>query len=250
LGSGTSQGVPIIACNCEACLSANPKDKRLRSSALLELENETLLIDAGPDFRTQLLRQGVQKLDAILLTHEHKDHIAGLDDVRAFNYKQKKPMPIYCQPGVENALKKEFHYAFEARPYPGAPQFEIHHLTKSAFQINQTTIQPIEVFHHQLSVLGFRIGKIAYITDAKTVLPEECEKLHDLDILIINCLHEHPHRSHFNLEEALAFHQRIQPKHTYLTHISHLFGKHQAINERLPNDVSLCFDGLQLDFSY
>jgi phosphoribosyl 1,2-cyclic phosphate phosphodiesterase len=250
LGSGTSQGVPVIACTCPICQSTDPKDQRLRASVLIELPNLTLAIDAGPDFRQQMLRAKVQHLDAILLTHEHKDHIAGLDDIRAFNYQRQADFPIYCTSKVEMALKREFYYAFEANPYPGVPRFEIRHLSVGRFQIDTYQIDAIEVWHHQMQVLGFRFGKMAYITDAKTVSALEKAKLQDLDILVINALHEYPHPSHFNLAEALEFIAEIKPKQSYLTHISHLFGLHEQINATLPDNVQLAYDGLALTFNY
>jgi phosphoribosyl 1,2-cyclic phosphate phosphodiesterase len=217
---------------------------------LLEFPGLCIAIDAGPDFRQQMLRAKVQHLDAILLTHEHKDHIAGLDDIRAFNYQRQADFPIYCTPKVEMALKREFYYAFEANPYPGVPRFEIHHLEVGRFQIAAYTIDAIEVWHHQMQVLGFRFGKLAYITDAKSIAALEKSKLHDLDILVINALHQYPHPSHFNLAEALELIAEIKPKQSYLTHISHLFGLHEQISETLPTNVQLAYDGLELTFNY
>lgn len=250
LGSGTSQGVPVIACNCPTCLSTNLKDKRLRASVLIQLPDLTFAIDAGPDFRQQMLREQVQHLDAILLTHEHKDHIAGLDDVRAFNYQTQTDFPIYCSPKVETALRREFYYAFEAHPYPGVPRFQIEHLQKGRFELKNHQIETIEVWHHQMQVFGFRIGKLAYITDAKTITDEQKAKLFGLDIFIVNVLHEYTHLSHFNLEEALALIDEIKPKQTYLTHISHLFGLHDVVNDKLPDNVKLAYDGLTLSFDF
>lgn len=250
LGSGTSQGVPVIACTCPTCCSTDPKDQRLRASVLLEFPDLCIAIDAGPDFRQQMLRAQVRHLDAILLTHEHKDHIAGLDDIRAFNYQRQADFPIYCTPKVEMALKREFYYAFEANPYPGVPRFEIRHLEVGRFQIHTYTIDAIEVWHHQMQVLGFRFGKLAYITDAKTVSALEKSKLQGLDILVINALHQYPHPSHFNLAEALELIAEIKPKRSYLTHISHLFGLHEQISETLPANVHLAYDGLALTFNY
>jgi phosphoribosyl 1,2-cyclic phosphate phosphodiesterase len=251
LGSGTSQGVPVIACDCPTCVSKDLKDKRLRASVLIEVANIRFCIDAGPDFRQQMLRENIKQLDAILLTHEHKDHIAGLDDVRAFNYQQQKDFPIYCSKAVEKALQREFYYAFEAKPYPGVPKFKIENIENNSFLLNDyLNIEVIEVLHHRMPVFGFRIGNLAYITDAKTISDIEKEKLQDLDVLIINALHEYQHQSHFNLEEALLLINELKPKKSYLTHISHLFGKHQKVSEKLPNNVALAYDGLRLDFQY
>lgn len=250
LGSGTSQGVPVIACACPTCSSSNSKDKRLRASVLVQLPGLHFAIDAGPDFRQQMLRENVNSLDAILLTHEHKDHIAGLDDVRAFNYQTQKDFPIYCSQKVEAALKREFYYAFEADLYPGVPRFQIEHLQNGRFELKNHQIETIEVWHHQMQVFGFRIGKLAYITDAKTISAEEKSKLIGLDIFIVNVLHEYTHLSHFNLEEALALIDEIKPKQTYLTHISHLFGLHDDVNEKLPDNVKLAYDGLSLTFDF
>ena len=223
---------------------------KIRASVLVELPGLSFAIDAGPDFRQQMLREQVQHLDAILLTHEHKDHIAGLDDVRAFNFKQKKDFPIYCTPKVETALRREFHYAFEHNSYPGVPRFHIEQLQKGSFQLNNYSIEAIEVWHHQMQVFGFRIGKLAYITDAKTISDEQKAKLFGLDIFIVNVLHEYTHLSHFNLEEALALIDEIKPKQTYLTHISHLFGLHDVVNNKLPDNVKLAYDGLSLSFDF
>ncbi|MFZ9586095.1 MAG: MBL fold metallo-hydrolase [Crocinitomicaceae bacterium] len=250
LGSGTSQGIPMIACDCDVCQSTDPRDRRLRSSILLELNGLNYCIDAGPDFRYQLLREKVKHLEGILFTHEHKDHVAGLDDVRAFNYFSQKPMNIYCSKNVETALHREFHYVFNEKNYPGIPKINLIPIDKNPFNLDGIEVIPIEVMHYKLPVLGFRIGSFAYITDAKTVAEEEKNKLKNVDILIINALHKFPHISHFNLEEALAFIDEIKPKKAYLTHISHLLGKHEEILKELPKHVSLLYDGLSFEFSY
>jgi phosphoribosyl 1,2-cyclic phosphate phosphodiesterase len=250
LGSGTSQGIPMIACNCEVCHSADPRDKRLRASILLEMNGANYCIDAGPDFRYQMLREKITQLDGILFTHEHKDHVAGLDDVRAFNFFSEKPMNVYCSKNVDIALRREFHYIFDAKDYPGIPKLNIISIDKNPFELNGIRILPIEVMHYKLPVLGFRIGNFAYITDAKTVTAEEREKIKNVDILIVNALHKFPHISHFNLEEALVFIADIQPKRAYLTHISHLFGKHADIIEQLPENVSVLYDGMTFEFEF
>lgn len=249
LGSGTSQGIPMIACDCDTCLSTDPKDKRFRSSILIELNGKNYVIDAGPDFRTQMLREQVKQLDAILFTHEHKDHVAGLDDVRAFNFFSQKPMDVYCSHNVEIALRREFHYIFDEKEYPGIPKINLHLIENKAFELDGVRIQPIEVLHYKLPVLGFRIGNFAYITDAKTVAAEERAKLKGVDTLIVNALHKFPHISHFNLDEALDFISDIQPKQAYLTHISHLFGRHELILKELPSHVSVLYDGMRLEFT-
>jgi phosphoribosyl 1,2-cyclic phosphate phosphodiesterase len=247
LGSGTSQGVPVIACDCAVCLSKDSKDKRLRASILINIDGKNFVVDAGPDFRTQLLRENVQQLSGILFTHEHKDHIAGLDDVRAFNYKQNRPMDVYCNEAVEQALKREFYYIFENANYPGVPKITLNNITKNRFQLNNgVEVQPIEVMHYKMPVLGFRLGDFTYITDAKTISEEEVLKVLGTKILIVNALHLSPHISHFNLEEALEFIARINPEKAYITHISHLFGTHQQIEKLLPPNVFAAYDGMKI----
>ncbi len=248
LGTGTSQGVPVIACDCKVCTSNNPKDNRLRCSVLLETEDENYVIDAGPDFRQQMLRAKVKSLHGILFTHEHKDHIAGLDDVRAFNHKEQRAMEIYCTNEVETALKREFHYVFNKDTYPGIPKLNLNILDGEKFKLhNGTEITPVQVMHYKMAVLGFRIKDFVYITDAKTVEANERAKIRFCDTLIINCLHEHKHISHFNLEEVLEFIADIKPKKTYLTHISHYFGTHEEIKTKLPENVFPAFDGLSFE---
>lgn len=250
LGSGTSQGVPMIACSCEVCSSTDAKDKRLRASLLFAVNGKNYVIDAGPDFRQQMLRAQVNDLEAIIFTHEHKDHVAGLDDVRAYNYRYNSPMDIYCTTAVETALKREFHYIFSTENYPGIPKIKLHTIDNAPFAVGpDCTLIPIQVYHYKMPVLGFRIGDFAYITDAKTIDLKESQKLLGLETLIINALHQSRHISHFNLEEALEFIALIQPKKAYLTHISHLFGKHASIQKLLPENVSLAFDGLEIDFN-
>lgn len=246
LGSGTSQGVPVIACKCDVCLSLNPKDKRLRSSILIELEKLTIVIDTGPDFRQQMLRENVEKLDAIIYTHEHKDHIAGLDDVRAFNFKQKKDMPIYAEENVQESLKREFFYAFQENKYPGTPSLTLHTITNRDFNIKNQTIKTIRGLHYKLPVLGFRLNNFCYITDMNKIESKELKKLEKAEILIINGLRKEKHISHFNLEEALNIIKIVKPKTAYITHISHLLGKHDTIEKELPDNVFLAYDGLQI----
>lgn len=249
LGTGTSQGIPVIGCACAVCCSKNPKDKRLRVSILIETEDQTLVVDVGPDFRQQMLREQVQKLDAVLLTHEHRDHIAGLDDVRAFNFKYEMDMPVYCSLQVQEQLKKAYAYIFEAT-YPGVPRVVLHTISKeNAFEIGSTIITPIELMHGALPILGFRVGNFAYLTDTKTIGNEELKKLEGLDILVLNALHHFPHHSHLNLEEALAMVERIGAKQAYFTHMSHLMGTHTETSASLPPHIQLAYDGLQIDIN-
>lgn len=236
--------MPIIGCDCEVCQSTDPKDQRLRAAALLEIGSQTLAIDCGPDFRQQMLRAKVNQLDAILFTHEHNDHIIGLDDVRPFNFRQKKDMIVYATPAVESALLKRFDYVFESNPYPGAPRVRIVSIDASRFHIGETAIQPISFLHGKVPVLGFRIGNLTYITDMKTISDEEKQKLEGTDTLIVNALHHKAHHSHLNLEEALAFIAEIGPRQAYLTHVSHRMGLYEEMNPQLPPGVDLAYDGL------
>lgn len=246
LGTGTSQGVPVIACECPVCLSADKKDKRLRSSILIEINGKNIVVDTGPDFRYQMLRENVKHLDAILFTHEHKDHVAGLDDIRAFNYKQKAAIPIYANQRVVKALEREFYYIFSSLSYPGIPQVHIHEITNDAFVIDDIEIKPIEVQHFRLPVLGFRINDFTYITDAKTIDDNEVQKIAGTKILVINALQREKHISHFTLSEAISFAKRVNAQETYFTHISHLLGKHSDVSQELPEGISLAYDGLKL----
>lgn len=247
LGTGTSQGVPVIACDCIVCRSTDQKDKRLRSSVIIETDETNILIDAGPDFRQQMLRAEIKKLDGILLTHEHKDHIAGLDDIRSFNYLTGKPMPIYCSIRVKKAIEREFFYVFEKEKYPGIPEMDINLIRGENFKIKKIFIEPIEVFHHYLPVLAFRLGDFAYVTDTNQISEPSIEKLKDLKVLVINALRKKKHTSHFNLEEALEMIQILKPKKAYLNHISHLLGRHSEVQEELPENVFLAYDGLEIE---
>lgn len=245
LGTGTSQGVPVIGCQCEVCKSDNTKDKRLRSSILIETEDTNVVIDTGPDFRQQMLREKVSKLDAVLFTHEHKDHTAGLDDIRAFNFLQKKDMPLYGTAKVLNQLKNEFAYIFAEKRYPGIPQVELHEITKDkSFCIGKLKIMPIEVFHYRLPVLAFRIEDFTYITDANYIASEEMAKIYGSKVLVVNALQKDKHISHYNLEEAIALAQHIKAEKTYFTHISHKMGLHSQVSKGLPHNIEIAYDGL------
>ncbi len=247
LGSGTSQGVPVIACSCKVCTSNNHNDKRLRCSILISYNNENFVIDTGPDFRYQMLRENVQTLRAVLFTHEHKDHISGLDDVRAFNFKEERDMEVYCSERVEIALRREFHYVFDEDKYPGVPLIKLHTINKEKFILpGDLMVQPIEVMHYKMPVLAYRINDFAYITDAKTISIEEKEKLKGVKVLIVNALRLEEHISHFNLTEALALIEEINPEKAYLTHISHLFGTHNDIQDLCPPNVYPAYDGLKI----
>jgi len=247
LGSGTSQGVPVIGCKCAVCVSGDDKDKRLRSSVLIELDGTTLVIDTGPDFRQQMLRANVDKIDGVLFTHEHRDHIAGLDDIRAFNFIQQQPMDVYAEERVFRALNYEFPYIFAEKKYPGVPQLNVNLISNLEFHVNGIAITPIRVMHYRLPVLGFRIGQFAYITDANFISEEEMEKLFGVKHLVINALRKEKHISHFSLEQALNLIRQLSPKRAYLTHVSHQMGLHAEVQKDLPPNVMLAFDGNFID---
>jgi phosphoribosyl 1,2-cyclic phosphate phosphodiesterase len=245
LGTGTSQGVPVIGCSCEVCKSSDEHDKRLRSSVLIEVDNLSLVIDSGPDFRQQMLKAGVGKMNGVLITHEHKDHIAGLDDVRAFNWLQKKPMEVYAEKRVIKAIKREFEYVFEKDPYPGVPQIHLNRIDESPFEINTTQIIPIRGKHMHLPVLGFRINDFAYLTDFNFIDESELEKIKDLKVLVVNGLRKEPHISHFTLDESVAIIQRVKPEMGYITHISHQMGLSKDIH--MPKGIELAYDMLAIE---
>lgn len=244
LGTGTSQGVPVIGCTCAVCLSADERDKRLRTSALLSSGNTTLVFDTGPDFRAQMLRANVTELDAVVFTHPHKDHTAGLDDVRPFIFRQEKPMAIYANALTIASLKREYAYAFATEKYPGAPTFDLHEISDAPFQVGDIELTPIPVDHYNMPVLGFRAGNLAYVTDANYISDASLALLEGLEVLVLNALRKEQHYSHFTLEEALAVVERLQPKRAVFTHISHLMGKHADVSRELPAHVALATDGL------
>lgn len=248
LGTGTSQGVPVIACSCKVCHSANQKDKRLRTSFFIESESTSIVIDTGPDFRQQMLSNAINKLDAVLFTHEHKDHVAGLDDIRAFNFSQKKDMDVYASERVQLALNREFPYVFSKNKYPGVPQVQLHTIEDESFRIGDIDLMPINVEHYIMPVKGYRIGDLSYITDAKKIPPKEFEKIKGSKVLVLNALRKSEHISHFNLKEALDIIKEINPDKAYLTHISHLMGFHDEVNKELPKNVEIAYDGLQFEF--
>jgi len=245
LGTGTSQGVPVPACKCDVCIAGTQQDHRLRTSALIEIDGVTLSIDAGPDFRYQMLRENVQKLDAIIITHSHRDHIAGLDDVRSFNYLTKKPMDIYATTYDQKEIKREFSYAFN-NDYPGLPKYNLITIDEDDFEVDGVTITPIKTLHYNTQVRGFRIGDLAYITDTNYIPPESLLKLEGCKVLIINALRREKHPSHFNLEDALKVINFLQPEQAYLTHISHIMGFHSELEAELPEGVNAAYDGLKI----
>lgn len=247
LGTGTSQGVPVITCECDVCNSLDFRDKRLRSSIHVEMDGISIVVDSGPDFRQQMLREKVKRLDALLFTHEHKDHTAGMDDIRSFNFAQKEDIPVYARRQVIDQLKREFAYIFEEHKYPGIPRVEIKEIENANFSVKGREIIPIEVMHLKLPVFGFRFGDFTYITDAKTISDKEREKIKGSKVLVLNALHQKEHYSHFNLQEAMDLANELEVEQTYFTHISHWMGKHHEVSKELPENMALAYDGLKIE---
>lgn len=244
LGTGTSSGVPMIGCNCEVCTSPNKKDKRLRASILVRSANTTLVVDSGPDFRYQMLRADVKHLDAIIFTHPHKDHVAGLDDVRAYNFFSGKPMEVYANEMTQAVLIREFPYAFADTKYPGVPEIKMNTIAFEPFTIGDIYIEPVMVWHMKMPVLGFRFGDFTYITDANRIDSQEMEKIYGTRFLTLNTLRQEKHISHFTLNEGVAMAKQLNAEQTYFTHLSHQMGLHTEVEKILPNNVNLAYDGL------
>lgn len=244
LGTGTSTGVPVVACDCVVCTSPDEKDKRLRASIMIEVNNTVIIIDCGPDFRYQMIKANVQNIDAILFTHEHRDHVGGIDDVRGFNYVWNKKIDIYASEHVINAIKKDFSYIFTETRFFGAPQLEIHIIDENPFTIKDIPITPIKVLHHKAEIFGYRIGDFTYITDASFISNEERQKIKGSKVLVINALRNSKHLSHFSLQQAIEIIHELKPERAFITHMSHFIGLHEEINARLPQHIKLAYDGL------
>jgi phosphoribosyl 1,2-cyclic phosphate phosphodiesterase len=244
LGTGTSAGVPMIACECPVCTSPDKKDKRLRSSIMVQSEKTTLVVDSGPDFRYQMLRAGVKHLDAIIYTHAHKDHVAGLDDVRAFNFFSQQPMNVYASDMTQEVIIREFPYAFYESKYPGVPDIQLNTIALEPFMAGDIPVTPILVWHLKMPVLAFRFGRFTYITDANRIDDSEKEKIKGSDVMVLNALRKEKHISHFSLEESVAMAKELKIPQSYFTHISHQLGKHADVDAELPDGVNLAYDGL------
>jgi phosphoribosyl 1,2-cyclic phosphate phosphodiesterase len=247
LGTGTSQGVPVIACPCEVCSSMDYRDKRLRSSVHLLIDHQSLVIDTGPDFRLQMLREKITRLDGVLFTHGHKDHIAGLDDVRAYNFSQGINMPVYGSAPTLSQLRTEFYYAFEENKYPGIPQLVLHEITDRVFSAGPVQITPLPVTHLHMPVLGFRLKDFSYITDANAIPESTYERLQGTRVLVLNALQKENHISHFSLKQAIEVAQRVGAQKTFFTHISHKLGLHKTVEKELPESIALAYDGFTID---
>lgn len=246
LGTGTSSGVPLIGCECDVCRSVDFRDKRLRSSIHIAVDGRSFVVDTGPDFRQQMLRLDLKQLDAVLFTHEHKDHTAGLDEVRAFNFRSGRDMPIYARSTVLNQLEREFSYIFSEHKYPGIPQIRVHEIQNEPFDVEGVRVIPIEVLHHKLPVFGFRIGDFTYLTDLNYIEEEELRKVYGTKVLVLDALQRQPHISHFTLDQAVDLANRIGADQTYFTHISHRLGLHREVENELPMHIRLGYDGLRI----
>ncbi len=247
LGTGTSTGVPVVACDCKVCTSFDIRDRRLRTSVMLEIIGHSFVIDCGPDFRYQMIRENVQDISAILFTHGHRDHIAGLDDVRAFNYVLNKTVDIYATQNVIDSINKEFPYILKEKRFFGAPQLHFHVITNQPFKIHDVLFTPIEVLHHKMPVFGFRVNDFTYITDASYISDEEMTKIYGTKVLVINALRKSPHISHFSLDQALEVIKEVNPEKAFITHLSHFMGLHQAVEAGLPENVFIAYDGLKIN---
>ena len=246
LGTGTSQGVPIIGCPCNVCQSSESKDKRLRTSVMIEENEKTFVIDTGPDFRQQMLREKVKNLDAVLFTHEHKDHTSGFDDIRAFNFMTKRKMDVYASSRVQNAIKREYPYIFSDEKYPGIPEVNLFTIENKAIDIHGVSFLPIEVMHYKMPVFGFRINDFTYITDANYISEQEKEKIKGTKILVLNALRREEHISHFTFQQAIDLALELKAEKTYFTHISHQLGIHKEVEKELPRGIELAYDGLKI----
>jgi phosphoribosyl 1,2-cyclic phosphate phosphodiesterase len=246
LGTGTSGGVPMIACKCQVCHSSDKKDKRLRSSVLLKSASTTIVIDTTPDFRYQMLRSSVHHLDAVVFTHSHKDHIAGLDDIRAYNFFSQSPMQLFANEETAHAVRRDFYYAFSEKKYPGIPELDLHEIKDQPFSVGDLHFTPIQVRHLHMGVTGYRIGNFTYITDANFIEESEKEKIRGSEVLVVNALRQEKHISHFNLQEAVALATELNIPRTFFTHISHQMGLHNEVNQSLPKGMQLAHDGLIL----
>lgn len=246
LGTGTSQGVPIIGCSCEVCKSVDVRDQRLRSSVVVETQGVRMIIDTSMDFRQQMLREGITAIDAVLYTHQHRDHTGGMDDLRAYNYLMGKEIDIFCTTSVAQELEMTFGYAFDKNPYPGVPRLILHEIDRDVFHVKSVAVTPIKGRHFVIDVTGFRIGNMAYLTDFDMIYEDQYKKLNELDVLIINALRRVKHKSHFCLDEALEVIERVKPKRAYLTHMSHQIGRFEKLERELPKGVFAAYDGLEI----